>query len=186
MSAIKCSTAPDTRRRVEGVIADLKNPDHKRMLQTWLRHWWGEVVYDIDACIETVTDKISYRWYGTDQIGDGVHEDSRDFARTMYQSMFDAKLMPGGPFDQERWAFNDWGLTLEAVFSSVFPGSMLKGKSAQPKPQGLYLVQWPMVVSLPFDRERWLIAGEIMYAGPPMQIEPADTSTVRRLLGRDA
>jgi hypothetical protein len=180
-----CSTAPETRRRIEAVIAGLEDPDHKRMLSVWLRHWWGEVTYDIEACIDTLTETASYRWYGTDQIGDGVHEDSAAFAQGMYQSMFDAGLMPGGPFDEERWAFGDWGLTLQAVFTSVFPGAMLKGASAQPDHEGLYLVQWPMVVAHPFDLARGLMQGELMYAGPPLHIEPADAGTIRRLLGRE-
>jgi hypothetical protein len=181
--AIQCSTAPQTRDRVKTVIAGLNDPKQKAMLEVWLKHWWGEVIYELDDCISTITEDISYRWYGTDQIGDGVHEDSREFARTMYQSMFDAKLMPGGPFDKERWAFGDWGMTLEAVFTSAFLGSMLKGASAQTDPNALYLVQWPMVVTFPFDHERQLLRGEIMYPGAPFQIEPTDLSTVSRLLG---
>lgn len=185
MTGIICSTAAETKQRAERFIAGLTNPDDKRMMQVWLKHWWGEVTYDLDACVDTLTDTVSYRWYGTDQIGDGVCEDSREFARNMYQSMFDAGLMPGGPFDDEHWAFGESGVTLEATFVAVYPGSMLNGESAQADPNALYLVQWPMVVTLPFDRERWLISGEIMYAGAPTCIEPADASTVRRLLGRE-
>jgi hypothetical protein len=185
MSKIKCSTAHETRRRIESVLAGLGNPSHKQMLQTWLKHWWGEVVYDISAVMETVTDDISYRWHGTDQIGDGVCEDSSEFARKLYQSMFDAQLMPGGPFDGERWAFSNWGLMMEALFTSVFPGSMLKGSSAQLDPNGLYLVQWRMAVSHPFNPETALMAGEIMYAGAPLHIERTDRAMIRRLLGRE-
>jgi hypothetical protein len=183
MNSIKCSTAPASRRRVEDVIAGLQNPAHKHMLQIWLQHWWGEVVYDLDAIMETVSEDISYRWFGTEQLGGEIYEDSSEFARSMYRSMFDAKLMPGGPFDGERWAFADWGMTLEAVFTSAFPGAMLKGKSAQSDPDQLYLVQWPMMISFPFDRERWLMKGEIMYPGPPQKIEPTDRATISRLLG---
>ncbi len=184
MAGLVSSTAPETRRRIDAMTARLENEDHRAMMAVWMRHWWGEVIYDIEACIDTVTDNISYRWYGTDQIGDGVHEDSSIFARGMYQGMFDAGLMPGGPFDQERFAFGDWGLMMEAVFTSVFPGSMLKGKSAQADPEALYLVQWPMMVSHPFVRDPWRMSGEIMYAGAPTGIEPADRATVERLLGR--
>lgn len=184
MTGIQCSTAPETRRRVQDQLARLENPRHRRMLEVWLRHWWAEIVYDLDAVMATVADDIAYRWYGTDQIGAGVEENSAEFARKMYQSMFDAQLMPGTPFDHERWAFGDWGLTLEALFVGAFPGSMLKGRSAQPDAQGLYLVQFPMMVSVPFDCERWLMKGEIMYAGAPLQVEPTDAQTIRRLLGR--
>ncbi|KJS09651.1 MAG: hypothetical protein VR73_01545 [Gammaproteobacteria bacterium BRH_c0] len=185
MSGIQCSTAAQTRQRVEAVIASFDNPNHKRMLEVWLKHWWGEVMYDLPAVMATVTDDIAYRWYGTDQIGDGMDQQSADLARTMYQSMFDAKLMPGGPFDNEHWAFGAKGLTLEALFIGLFPGSMLKGKSAQPDPEQRYLVQFPMMVSTPFDCDNWLMKAEIMYAGAPLNIVPADAQTVQRLLGHN-
>jgi len=185
MSTIKCSTAPETYRRVEALLARLDNPNHKRMLKVWLQHWWGEVIYDLPMVMETVADDIAYRWYGTDQIGDGVDEKSAEFARNMYQAMFDAQLMPGGPFDNEHFAFGEQGLTVEGLFIGVFPSLMLKGNSAQPDPNQLYLVQFPMVVVVPFDCEKWLMKGEIMYAGEPLIIEPTDAATVRRLLGRN-
>ena len=185
MTGIQCSTAPQTRARVQALIARTDNPRHRRMLEVWLKHWWGEVIYDLEMVMETVTDDIVYRWYGTDQIGDGVDASSADFARKMYQAQFDAQLMPGGPFDQEHFAFGEQGLTLEGVFVSALPGALLKGKSAQPDPEQLYLVQFPMVVVTPFDCERWLMKGEIMYAGAPLSIEATDKATIRALLGRD-
>ncbi|MAT52775.1 MAG: hypothetical protein CMK32_16485 [Porticoccaceae bacterium] len=183
MTTIHCSTAPETRDRIESLIKRIDDPRHRRMLEVWLKHWWGEVIYDLTMVMETVTEDIVYRWHGTDQIGDGVDASSADFARNMYQTQFDAELMPGGPFDQEHFAFGEGGLTLEGIFVAVFPGAMLKGRSAQPDPEQLYLVQFPMVVTTPFDCDRWLMKGEIMYAGAPLNIEPTDAAAVRRLRG---
>jgi hypothetical protein len=42
-----------------------------------------------------------------------------------------------------------------------------------------------MMVAIPFNIEKWLMKGEIMYAGAPLHIEPTDPATVRHLLGRE-
>ena len=177
------STAPETRARALALSERLANPEHKAMMDLWLEHWWGEVQYDIDPVIRTLSKDVTYRSYGAATFGE-VAIDGIDATRTMYQSMFDAGLMPGGPIDDERFAFGDWGMVMEGVFTAVFAGEMLSAGAPGLKPDGLYRMRWHMVVTLPMDMKAGLIKGEIMYPGPPLSIDPSDAAEVARLLGR--
>src|SRR3546814_19529998 len=47
------------------------------------------------------------RWDGTERLGQPRTARSREIARAMYGGMFETYQTPGGPFDQERWAFAD-------------------------------------------------------------------------------
>jgi hypothetical protein len=180
------STAPESRARTQALIRETEVPEHRRMLQIWLDHWWAEVVYDIDTAMSTVTENVWYSFFGFPMYGEPQKITSREGARQVYQSMFDDGLMPGGPFDEERWAFGTWGMTLEAVFTSVYPGRMLSGLPQPLVPDLLYLIRWPMTVVFPIDLEKNQLRAEIMYSGEPFSIEPSDRATIARLLGRTA
>src|SRR3546814_2457780 len=102
----------------------------------------------------------------------------------MYGGMFETYQTPGGPFDQERWAFADWGLMMEAVFTSVMRADFIEAERASAKSDELRLVQWPMTLVIPVNRASGLISGEIMYAGAPLHVEPCDRAMTFKLLGR--
>jgi hypothetical protein len=179
----KTSTAPESRARAAAFAKGLADPTQRRMLETWLDHWWAEVVYDIDTAMRTVSDDVSYRMYGAATMGEGLEIDGKEAARSVYQSMFDDGLMPGGPFDEEKFSFASWGMMMEALFTAVYPGAMLPGVAGL-EPETLYLMRWRMVVSFPFDLETGVLKGEIMYPGPPVSLEPTDRGEIARLLGR--
>jgi hypothetical protein len=178
------STAPETRVRLLGLVNSLSDPDQQRMLQIWLHHWWGEVVYDIDAVRATMSHDIRYRCYGADTFGKDIAIDGIAAAEAMYRAQFDRGLMPGGPFDDERVAFGAWGMSIDAVFTSVFPGEMLPGVTPRLDAEALYLVTWRMAVAHPMDAKKGLMSGEILYPGPPLSIAPAGRDTIAYLLGR--
>jgi hypothetical protein len=182
---MKCSTCAEVRVRMDQRIAAETIPEHRRMLELWRDHWWGEVVYDIDAIMATVTPEISYRWHGTAAFGPGIVIDSEAAAREMYLAQFAAGLMPGAPFDAERIALGSWGMAWDARFTMAFPGSAVAVPGATLAPDRLYLMQLDMAVFHPFDRETGKMAGEIMYAGAPFNIEPTDRATIAHLLGWD-
>lgn len=178
---IQSSTAPQTRARVAALAQGLAS-EQRAMLDLWLDHWWAEVVYDIDACMRTLSADVCYRSYGARIFGEPIMLDGAMNARVMYQGLFDAGLMPGGPFDEERFSFGAWGLMMEALFTSVFPGHMLSGVPDL-DPHGLYKICWRMSVAHPMDMSARVMQGEIMYPGPLIAIEPADRAEIKRLLG---
>lgn len=181
---LKYSTAPESYARTRELFDLLDDEWSRRCLDVWLRHWWGEVQYDLETCIATITPDVVYRWDGTERLGEPLNAHSRDFARTMYSEMFESHQTPGGPFDQERWAFGEWGLMMEAVFTSVMRADFVRDERPSAEPTALHLVQWPMTLIIPVDRESGLMSGEIMYAGAPLHVEPCDIAMTLKLLGR--
>jgi len=184
VDAVPVSTAPETRARLLALHTALPDPNQRRMLQIWLDHWWAEVVYDIDTVCATLSEDVAYRSYGAVTFGGDIRIDGIDAAAAMYRALFARGLMPGGPFDQERISFGDWGLHMDAVFTSVFPGDMLPGLALRPDPDALYLIRWHMAVAHPMDLRRSVMRAEIMYPGAPFLVEPAGRDTIEHLLGR--
>jgi hypothetical protein len=180
---IQTSTAPESRARAAAMAKQLANPAQKAMLEIWLDHWWAEVGYDIDTAMRTLSDDVVYRMYGASTFGDALAIDGKDAARATYQSLFDAGLMPGGPFDDEQFSFAPWGMMMEAVFTSVYTGQMLPGIAGL-EPESLYKMRWRMAVSFPFDLDAGVLKGEIMYPGPPLSMAASDRAEIARLLGR--
>lgn len=184
--SMKCSTCLEAKIRWQQRIEETPNPRHRKMLEVALKHWWAEVVYDIDTVMATVTPDIVYRSYGTTAFGPPVVFDNALQARAMYLAQFDAGLMPGGPIDNERIALADWGFSAEGLYTLAFPGAALSLPDQTLDPEQLYLVQIQMSVITPFDAAGELMAGEILYMSSPLIIEPTDRDTIARLLGWDA
>lgn len=187
MTLLPHSTAAETRQRIVTLRETLDNERDRAALDIWLRHWWAEIAYDLDEAVNSLSEDVAYRWFGTNQIGDGgngLDASSREFAHGMYKQMMDAGQMPGGPFDNERFAFADWGLMMDATFTTVFSGRNLHHGSAQSEPDGLYLVQFQMAVVHPLDFTRNEMRGEIMYASAPLHVQPATSADISRLLSR--
>src|SRR3546814_21053085 len=79
---LKYSTAPECRARTLSLLDDLANEWSRQCLGVFLRHWWGEVQYDVDTCPSTLEPDIVYRWDGTERLGQPRTARSREFART--------------------------------------------------------------------------------------------------------
>src|SRR3546814_3212931 len=72
----------------------------------------------------------------------GMEISDAEGARQLYQSAAEFDLPMAGPFENERWAFDDWGMTFEGLLSSVLRGSSLPGYDKPLDPEQLYLVSW--------------------------------------------
>jgi len=177
------TTCLDSKTRWKEIIAGTDNPRHRHMLEIGLKHWWAEVVYDIDTIMETITPDISYRLYGTNALGPGRHIDTAAQARAMYLAQFAAGLMPGGPIDNHCLACGDWGYSAHGVYTLAMPGAGLFLPEEEIDPDQLYLFQTHMSVVVPFKGD--LMAGEILYMSAPFNVEPTDHATIAHLLGWD-
>src|SRR3546814_15416248 len=102
----------------------------------------------------------------------------------MYGGMFETYQTPGGPFDQERWAFADWGLMMEAVFTSVMRADFIEAERASAKSAERRPVHWPMTLVIPGNRARGLISGAILAAVAPLPVAPYPRAITFNLLGR--
>jgi hypothetical protein len=176
-------TALECRDRLDATIASLENDMHRRWLQNWRDHWWAEVICDLDTIIGTLAPDPVYRLYGTSKFGPPVEINTTEEARAMYQSTIDQGVSPAGRPRDERWAFGDWGLTLECQHTIIFTGAMLAYADASLDADGLYRVTHRMSTLHPYD-ERALMMGEILYFSDPLAIEPTDRAELDRFLGR--
>lgn len=155
------------------------------MLEIYRDHWWAEVISDVDAIMATMpTDAVSYHFDGLPlMMPEPWHFTDPKVARQMYQSIADLDLPIAGPFDNERFAFGDWGMSCEALLSSILPGRFLSGYHKKLDPDQLYFVQWHSVSTHPMDVERRLMLGENVFTGSAVRVEPVDRSAIAKMLG---
>jgi hypothetical protein len=173
------STAGETLARLEALAGALDNPRHRSMLQAFRRHWRGEVTGDLDAAMAELPDNSHFAVLGAVASGQPFEVNTAQAHRAIYQMMLDLKLNPGGAFSSERFAFADWGLIMEAVYSNVVYGRMLDNVGKY-EPDGLYLFHLPMTMVCTFSPAGRML-GKRDYLAAPFSIEPADRSTIGRL-----
>src|SRR5271156_6002038 len=113
------STAGETLARIDALAEALGNPRHRAMLQAFRRHWHGEVTGDLDAAMAELPEDSHFAVLGAVASGRPFEVNTAQAHRAIYQMMLDLKLNPGGAFSSERFAFADWGLVMEAVYSNV-------------------------------------------------------------------
>lgn len=170
-----------TLARIDAKLARMENPRAKRMLAAWRKHYHSEAIGDLDTTMATMPPDPYYRFYGTNVFGVMEPINSADAARAMYQSMLDAGLLAAAPFEDERWAFDDDILMLEATFTGLFPGAGLINYDPSLSPDALYLVRWKMATIHPYDEQDRMLA-EIIYSSAPLSVVPAQPGDRQKLL----
>jgi hypothetical protein len=167
--------------RFDAVAENIADPEHRAMLRVLRNHMYGEVIGDLDLTMSTMPANPHYRTHGSTALGSFTMDDAKD-VRAAYQSMLDIGLVPGCPSEDERWSFASWGLAVEANCTMVYPGALMVNYDSTLDADGLYLVRWKAASIFPFDTERMLMLGEIVYMADPTSIEPADESTFAQLI----
>src|SRR3546814_2895375 len=91
------------------------------------------LIRSIDAIMATLPkDKVTYLFDGLGlMLPTGMEISDAEGARQLYQSAAEFDLPMAGPFENERWAFDDWGMTFEGLLSGVLRGSSLPGYDKQ-------------------------------------------------------
>src|SRR3546814_3310511 len=99
------------------------------MLEIYREHWWAEVNNDVDAIMATLPKyKVTYLFDGLVlMLPTGMEISDAEGARQLYQSAAEFDMPMAGPFENERCAFDDWGMTFDRLLSGVLPGSSLHG-----------------------------------------------------------
>ncbi len=180
-------TIAASRARIDAAIDALRDPRDRAMLTLYRDHWWAEVYNRVDAIMATLTDDR------VDYLFDGVNiffADSFAFtavadARALYAGAAGSGLPMAGPFEDERFAFADWGMVFEGVLSSIVPGAVLRHLPAPPPADALMLVTWRTVSTHPIDVAANRMIGEHVYSGAVLRLEPADDATVRAMYGEE-
>jgi hypothetical protein len=179
------STARQTLARLNARIAALRDPQHKAWLGTYRDHWWGEVINDVDLVMSTMSHgPIRYSFDGHPFMDDGgtmaaVH-DWND-TKAMYDGVVALGVRMIGPVDCERVFFDEYGLSVHGVISTVYPGAFLANHSEPVDPASFYLVRWPNVTTVRFDGDG-LMMGEDIQNGAPIELRQVARETMDRLV----
>jgi hypothetical protein len=175
------SRARETIARIDALIGTLANPHHKAMLSAFRTHWWSEVLGDIDTAMSVLPPDTIFKATGAVPSGQPFEVHTAAEQRAIYQVQLDAGLTPAaGSFQDERWAFAEWGMMLEANWIFVLYGKMIAAYGSF-EPERLYLVKVPCVAVIPY-RGGGLLGGEIFYIGNPSSIEATDRATLEWLI----
>lgn len=163
--------------RIDVLLERLGDPHHRAMLTAFRTHWWSEVIGDLDTAMSVMPADVIFKTTGAVPSGQPFELHTATEQRALYQQQLDIGLTPGaGTFTDERWAFADWGMTLEAVWIFVMYGSMISGYGSFDA-NCLYLVKVPCVAIMPY-RGNGILGGEIFYFGNPISVEPTDQATL--------
>lgn len=174
------STVRQALRRLDAAIADEASPRNRAMLEIFRKHWWGEVTNDLHMIMATLpAEHVHYRFDGHPLVmGEKVEFHTTAEARAMYQRVIDAGDHIAGSFDDERWAFGDWGLMFEATLHGLYHGSLFADRIPGLDSEGLYLISYRSVSLHPMDKEARQMLGEIVYSGSPLGFEAVGADTL--------
>ncbi len=185
MSAIIRPRASDTIAEINALAETLDNPDHRRMLEVSRDHYWGEVVWNIDGIMATLspTEPISYRFHGGSFLGtDGMTVGSIAEARTLYEGARDSGTVVG-PMRNMHYTFGREGMAHQSVLCIVVRGSMLANYSEPVEEDQQYVVTYNGATYFPFDSDYRYMLGEWVYSGnTPVSLEAIDAAGVEQLV----
>lgn len=177
--------AKQTVARIDALIATLEDPNHRAMLAAFRTHWWSEVCGDIDTALSVMAPDILFKTTGAVPSGQPFELHTVAEQRALYQAQLDAGLTPGaGTFFDERWAFAEWGMTLEAVWIFASYGSMISPAYGVFEAERLYLAKIPCAAMIPYCGAG-ILGGETFYFGNPIAIEPTDRETLDWITAAD-
>jgi hypothetical protein len=175
------SRAKETIARIDALIESLADPNHRAMLSAFRTHWWSEVRGDIDMAMSVLPPDTIFKATGAVPSGNPFEVHTATEQRAVYQVQLDAGLTPAaGSFQNERWAFAEWGMMLEADWIFVLYGSMISGYGSF-EADRLYWVEVPCVAVIPY-RGDGMLGGEIFYIGNPVSITPTDRTMLNWLI----
>lgn len=183
---IAIPTIKDARHRIDATIAGLADPRHRVMLEVYRDHWLAEVHNDVPAIMATLPeDHVSYRFDGLGlMIPRYLEFDTAAAARELYQGAADMGLPMAGSFQDERWAFADWGMMFEGTHCAIVRGRSIQLPPHPLDPEQLYLLRWRAMSSHPIDIERRLMLGEHVFTGAIVSLDAVDESAVDVMLAR--
>jgi hypothetical protein len=176
--------ASESLARINRAVKDAGCARDRIMLEVYRDHWWGEVTSDVDSIMATMpSDRVSYHFDGTNFLmAQRVSFYEVAAAWQMYQSIAGINLPIAGPFEDERFAFADWGMTCEAIQTGIYPGRFFPGHRETLDSEQLYLARWHSLSSHPIDIERRLMLGETVYTGSAIRVERVDRSAIELML----
>lgn len=185
--AASIPTVRDAMRRINASIDGLDDPRHKVMLGIYRDHWLAEVRNDVPAIMATLPERtVSYRFDGIGLfIPNFMEFTTTDEARSLYRGAADGGLPMAGPFEEELWAFADWGMTFTGINTAIVRGRSLHIQPYPLDPDALYLARWRSMSSHPIDVDRQLMLGEHVYGGALISLDPVGPDALDTMFDED-
>ena len=178
-------TLKDTLREFEITIAGIPDSRHRAWLEMYRTHWWSESIGDLAVTRTTLAERVVFRRYGTPIVAVGLELETRDEVMARYQAALDAGLRPGGPIEDARWAFGDWGIAVEGIFTGFAWGRNLHRYDPNLEPDVAYMHRYRMSAIFPVETSTGLLAGEILYAGEVLALAPSTEAERARIYSED-
>ncbi len=181
----RISTARESLARLDAMIAALVDDRQRKWLSTYRDHWWSEVINDVDGVMATMSHgPIRYTFDGHPFMSS---EDSMDSIKThedtrrMYEGVVSLGVRMAGPFDAERITFDDQGIVVHYILTTIYPGKFIPNHSEPVDPDGFYMLRWPNITMIRFD-EQGLMMGEDIFNGAPILVKQVDASMIDDLV----
>lgn len=189
---MELSAAPPRIPRVSESLARINSaiaaaaPRDRTMLEVYRDHWLAEVRNDVPAIMATMPDAgpVSYRFDGVGLlIPDPWEYDGLEQAHAMYRGAAEGGLPMAGPFEEERFAFANWGMVFEGVLCAIVRGRAIHVPPRPLDPDGLYLIRWRAISSHPIDLVRRRMLGEHVFGGSLIGLDAVGPDAVSMMLG---
>jgi hypothetical protein len=181
---VQFSTSRQSLERLNARIDATTEPRRKRWLSVYRDHWWGEVVGDVEAVMATMSrGPIHYSFDGHPFMAAGGLQaiETYEDTRRMYQGVVDLGVKMAGPVDGERITFDEEGLIVACILSTIYPAVFLSEHAGPIDPGGFYLLRWPNVTMIRFD-DAGLMKGEEIINGAPLVVRQVDKAMMATLI----
>lgn len=86
-----------------------------------------------------------------------------------------------GPTDDERILFDDEGILVQCVLTTIYPGIFLTGYDSSLDQEAFNLLRWPNITTIGFD-EHGLMMGEDIINGARILVQQVEATSVDALL----
>lgn len=179
------STARESLARLERRIAGEPDARRRGWLTTYRDHWWGEVIGDVDLVMTTMSrGPIRYTFDGHPfMVPDSALAavETYEQTRAMYDSVVSLGVRMAGPVDEERILFDDQGIVVCCILTTIYPGLYLTKHSEPVDQDGVYMVRWPNVTIVRFD-DHELMMGEDIVNGAPILVQQVGRAQIDALV----
>jgi hypothetical protein len=178
------STSRQSLDRLNARIDATADPRRKQWLSVYRDHWWGEVVGDVEAVMATMSrGPIRYSFDGHPFMVSAELNRVKTYEDThrMYQGVVDLGVKMAGPVDRERITFDEDGLIVACILTTIYPGVFLSEHAGPIDRGGFYLLRWPNVTMIRFD-DAGLMRGEDIINGAPLVVRPVDKAMMDTLI----
>lgn len=155
-----------TWRKVEERLARERDPVLRRNLTVVLAHMKAEAVPDVDALLDTLSERVHYHVYESDE--PFLSPRGKPAVRTFYEA-FAASGAHRLELDVDRLVVDRDCIVTEGVMRIAYPGATLRAMGRDvDDPEAYYLFETRMAVFWPIDEDGKILGEDTYTSGDGM------------------